>query len=243
MSKKATPKTDGKKVSHKKIAETFAPINSIDRPSATRNFLASGKKRLSRRFGPKKVGLSVGFIVMITLIGTLLFRVVSDKGEDSATNQVKSVLSGDEMKEYHSPENQFTIKMPGFPTVNKTVNKSFENEINITTYERVIENRTKNYTFAVYDYGAKQLTDIDLEGAFNNGLQNKPEIKITSTQKGVYGPDRLSAIEAAYTITDKEISREAHIRYIIKGSRMYAIILIGDNQAKFEEFADSLRFT
>src|ERR1044071_7375433 len=96
-----------------KIASTFSPINSTDRSVTT-----SAKKR--RRPTVKRLILMVGFIIMVALIAVALIRIVINDGESSPTNQVKSVFSGDELREYNSPENNFSIKFPGFPTVTKS---------------------------------------------------------------------------------------------------------------------------
>lgn len=202
--------------------------------------LKSAKKR--QRLSPRRLALSLGFIIIITVVGTLLVRIISNKGEASPTNQVKSVLSGDELRDYNSPDNNFAIKFPGFPTVDKTSNKSAGKEIPITTYQRLLNNNAINYTVAVYDYKAINLTgneDKALESALNSSLQKKPNIAIISTEKKMYG--QYKAIEATYNQTEKDKTYEAHIRYIIKDSKIYSIILIGADKTKFDEFANSLK--
>lgn len=220
-----------------KINATFSPINTTDRPVIAE---AKPKRTFRQRLHPKRLLLSIGFIVLVIIVGTVLFSMVASRSNSSPSNQVKSVFSGEEMREYNSPDNGFAIMMPGFPTITKTTTKSGDKEIPITTYERIVDNRSKNYTLAVYDYKGMTL-DVDkaLESALNSSLQSTPGAKILTTKKGVYNGNK--AIEAAYTVTDKSKTYDAHIRYVIKDSRMYSMILIGSDQAKFDEFANSLR--
>jgi len=131
--------------------------------------------------------------------------------------------------------------MPGYPKIDKSSNKQGDKTISITKYQRAIDNGQKNYTLAVYDYSLAPFDDEKkaLESALNSGLQNTPGATVTDSKTGTYND--LNAIEATYSLTQKSKTYESHIRYVIKGTRMYSIILIGDNQQKFDEFANSLR--
>ena len=221
-----------------KIKGAFDPINSTG-PSSPQ-FTSAGKKLKRRGQLFRKLVLPIGFVIIIAVIGTVLLNVLNNKSEDSPSNQVKSVLSGEEMKTYSSPENKFSILMPGFPSIDKTTIKDGDKDIPLTSYERIVDNRTKNYTVKVYDYTGFKLDEARaLEASLNSALQNTPQAKINSSRKGTY--NGLNAIEAAYTVTDKDKTYDAHIRFVAKDSRMYSVILIGSDQAKFDEFANSLR--
>ena len=240
MDKEKEDRAAGEVKSHK-IVDTFAPINSTDRPSTTRNFSDSKNwKSKRKRFGARKIGLSIGFVVMITLVGTLLFKTLS-KGESSTTNQVKSVLSGDEMKEYHSPENNFTIKMPGFPAITKKNIKAADKEVPQYVYERRVENNSQLYLFEVNDYTGLGIDEKKiLEEKLNLRIQNLPGAKLTSSKVGSYNGH--SALEAQYSYTEKDKKYDGRVRFLVKDSKVYAATLIGGDQTKFEEFANSLRF-
>lgn len=240
VKKTPVPKTASQKVDEaQKVSKTFAPINTTDR-QAKSSFLATARRRATRRLSLRRLVLSLGFIVLVTVGGILLFDLFSQQNNGSATNQIRSAFSGEELKDYTSPENKFTILMPGLPTISKSNGKSDGKDIPITTYERVIENGSKNYTFAVFNYGDVQLDEPKaLEAALNNALQNTPGAEIVSAKPGKYG--ELNALEAAYNVSDKEKVYESHIRYVIKGSVMYAMILIGSDQATFDHYANSLR--
>lgn len=228
--------------SSQKIVETFAPINSTDRPSARRNFsIPKHLKPKHRKLSPKRIGLSIGFIVLVTIVGTLLFKIISDKGETSATNQVKSVFSGDQMTEYRSPENNFTISLPGFPSISKRTLKDGEREIPVTTYERRVESNSQLYSFEVNDYSGLTLDEKKaLEVRLDERVQNIPGAKLTSSKVGAY--NGINAIEAEYTYTEKGKDYTARVRLLAKDSKIYIATLIGGDQAKFEEFSNSLRF-
>lgn len=225
-------KKTSKNTDSKLKTKTSEPINVIDRkpkPKGTR-----------RRMSAKRIVLSLGFIVVITVAGTLLVNLFSSNGNGSASNQIRSAFSGEELKEYSSPENKFSILMPGLPTISRTSSKSGDKQIPITTYERVVDKGSKNYTVAAYDYtGVKLDEKKQLESSLNNALQNTPGAKITSTKADKYST--YNSIEAAYTVTEKDKVYESHIRYVINGSRMYAMILIGSDQATFDTFSNSLR--
>lgn len=219
-----------------KIHKSFAPITAIDRPS-----IGSKKSFIHRVHRPslRKILLSLGFILAVTVIGTLLVSALSSQN-GNASNQIQSVLSGEELKDYNSPEKGFTILMPGIPTISESTAKSGDKEIPITTYQKYVDNRTKNYTFAIYDYTGIQIDESKaLEASLNSAMQNTPGAAVTQTKVGKYG--ELNAIEATYNLAEGERIYESHIRYVMKEGKMYAMILIGSDQAKFDEFANSLR--
>lgn len=201
----------------------------------------SAKKPTTRRFSAKRVVLSLGFIILITVAGTLMVNLFGSQKSGNASNQVRNVFSGEELKNYNSPENKFSILMPGLPTITKTSNKSGDKEIPITTYKRDLKDPAREYTLAVFDYSELTLDETKaLETALNSALQNTPNATVTSTKAGKYAD--YNAIEAVYNVTEKDKVYESHIRYVIKDSRMYAMILIGGDQATFDTFANSLRF-
>lgn len=240
MSQEVKEGRSAEKASPQKIAKTFAPINTTDRPSARHNFSIPKSLRSRKRFGPKKIGLSVGFIVIVALVGTLLFKTLSNKGESSTANQVKSVLSGEEMKEYRSPENKFSINMPGFPSISNKTYKDGNRQIPQTIYERRLENGSQVYVLEVNDYSGLSLdAKKALEVKLNERVQNIPGAKLTSSKAGIYGGQ--NALEAGYTFNEKGKDYTARIRFLIKDSKIYAVTLIGGDQKKFEEFANSLR--
>lgn len=206
------------------------------------NFSTTTRLNKSKRFGLKKIVLSIGFVLLVIAGGMLAINLFRERESGTGNSQIKSVFSGEELKDYSSPENKFTILMPGLPVISKSKAKSGDKEIPITTYERLIENSSKNYTLAVYDYSGIALDEPKvLESALNNAIQNTPGAKLGPSKAGKYAG--LNAIEATYNVTDKEKVYEAHIRYVIKDSKMYAMILIGSDQAKFDEFANSLRLS
>lgn len=222
-----------------KINKAFAPINTNDR-QVKRSFFISAKSLRKHRYSAKRVILSIGFIILVTIGGVFVANFFSNKSTGGTTNQIKSVFSGEELKDYTSPENKFTILMPGIPQISTTTKKSGDKDIAITTYQRIIDNDTKNYTFAIYDYSGIQLDEPKaLEAALNSAMQNTPGAELKSTKVGKYND--LNAIEATYNVADKDKIYEAHIRYVMKESKMYAMIIIGGDQAKFDEFANSLR--
>ncbi len=133
--------------------------------------------------------------------------------------------------------------MPGIPEISTSTNKSSDNgkDIPVTTYQRIIENDTKSYVFAIHDYGGLPLDEPKiLENSLNSVINDTPGAELRNTKLGKYG--ELSAIEATYNIADKEKIYEAHVRYVIKDSKLYGMTLVGGDQSKFDEFANSLRF-
>lgn len=223
----------------KKINEAFAPINSSDRP-AQANFSNTALKKTRKRLNPKRLILLIGFIIVITAAGTVAVNMFNNKEEAGTSNQIQSVLSGEELKDYSSPENGFTVLLPGLPTIKKTTGKSDGQDVPITTYERSIQNGDKTYTFAVFDFSAVQLDETKaLEASLNNAIRNTQGAELTSTKLGKYG--ELNAIEGSYNLTQKDKVYESHIRYVIKGSKMYAMILAGADQATFDTYANSLK--
>lgn len=222
-----------------KITDTFAPINTTDRPAAVHNFSTAQDSKRKRRFGLKKAVLLAGFLALLTLVGIFVFNM-ANRGEDSASNQVRSVFSGEEMREYSSPENNFTINMPGFPSIKEVTYKDGDRDIKMTSYERRVENNSKLYTFEVHDFSGVTLDEKKaLEVKLNNYMQNSPGAKLTSSKSGVY--NGLNAIEADYTVAEGDKTHESHLRFIVKDSKIYAVILVGDSKAKFDEYANSLR--
>lgn len=220
----------------KKIANTFSPINFTDRTPAP----SEPKKR---RFGFKRVATLLGFIVVITIAGTMLYGFLNNDGEDSTRNQVKSAFSSDEMKDYSSPENKFTIKMPGFPSIKQSSYQDGGKDIKVTSYQRLIEDNSKLYTFEVHDYSGLEFDEKKaLEAKLNSTIQNTEGARLENSQLGTYSG--MNAIEGTYKLPKKDGGEsESHIRFIIKDSKIYAVILTGADQAKFDEFANSLRLS
>lgn len=217
-----------------KIQSKFAPINAIDRPSAIEK--TTKKKHLSVR-----IASFVGFAIVVAFVTAFMFNLFENKSETNPSSKVKSVFSDEEMRDYHSPENGFTILMPGYPDINKSSIDRENESIPVTTYKRTIENGSKNYTVAVYDYSDMDVdTDKELEKVLDSTLANTKGSKLTETEKGTY--NGLPAVEATYSVSEEDKTYEAHIRFIMKGSKMYALLLIGTDQIKFDEFANTLRF-
>lgn len=222
-----------------KINKTFSPINTNDR-QVKQSFFQPPATIKRRTFSARQIILSCGFILLLIVFSIFLLNLLTNRNGSSTNNQIQSVFSGEELKDYTSPNNDFTILMPGVPEISNSTKKSGDQVIPITTYQRLIENDTKDYTLAVYDYSGIQLNEMEaLENAMNSAIQNTPGAEIKATQIGKY--NELNAIESSYTISRNGAPYEAHIRFVIKNSKMYAMILSGSDQAKFDEFANSLR--
>lgn len=232
--------TDNKK---NVISKAFSPINNIDRQtmSDTSN---SAKSRKKRRL-VKRLILPIGFVVLLTAAGTLAGNLLgignNDSGSGSASNQIQSVFSGEELQDYASAENGFTILMPGIPEISSSSIKSGDKDIPVTTYQRAIDNNTKNYTLSVYDYSGIAFDENEtMQNIFNQTTQDTPKAELISNKAGKYG--KLNAVEGHYKLTEDNADYETHIRLVVKGSKVYVMKLIGADQAKFNEFANSLRF-
>lgn len=200
------------------------------------NASKAGKRRVSLR----KLILPVGFILLIIAAGTFAANVVGRSNSGSASNKIQSVFSGEELNEYTSPDNDFTILMPGVPEITDSNSKAGDKDVPVTTYTRTIENGAKNYTLAVYDYsGIKIEETAALEAALDSAMQSTPGAEVVSTNLGKFRS--YNAIEANYKVVDNDNIYQSRIRYIIDGSTMYAMILFGGDEVEFNEFANSLR--
>lgn len=223
-----------------KFNKTFSPINMTHRSENKQFTDAHATRKKKRPF--QRLIILAGFVVLVGILGTVLYNVINNESETSPSNQVKSVFSGDEMRDYNSPENKFIIKMPGFPQIDKTTVSDGGKDIPITSYQRIIEDGAKNYSLKVYDYTGFNLDPAKaIEVAMNSSLQNTPGATILETKKGTYND--LQAIEAKYSLEENGKTYESHIRFVMKDSHMYSIILIGGDQAKFDEYANSLRLS
>lgn len=230
-------------VDPQKIADTFSPIKTSSRPDGVPNVQPgqpiTESKKTKRRIRPKTVALLTGFVTLIAILGAYGYNM-ANHNEDSPSNEIRSVFSNDEMREYSSPQNNFTINMPGFPDIQETTYQDGDKEITMTSYERRIDNNSKLYTFEVHDYRGLNLDEKKaLEVKLNSTMQNTPGAKLIDSQTGIY--NGLNAIQADYTVTENNKTYDSHLRFVIKDSKIYAIILVGDNKDKFKEFADSLR--
>lgn len=227
-------------VDPRKIADTFSPINTANRSFVRQKQPEQQQKKpKQRRIRPKTLILSAGFVALVLVLGTFAFNMV-DGNEKSPGNEIRSVFSDEQMREYSSPENNFTLNMPGFPDIQEKTYKDGDKEIKMTSYERRIENNSKLYTFEVHDYSGLELDEKKaLEVKLNSTMQNTPGAKLAASQTGLY--NGLNAVQADYTVTENGKTYDSHLRFVMKDSRIYAIILVGDNKAKFEEYANSLR--
>ncbi len=61
----------------------------------------------------------------------------------------------------------------------------------------------------------------------------------TSSKAGNY--NGLNALEANYSYSEKSKKYEARVRFLIKDSKIYSATLIGGDQTKLDEYANSLR--
>jgi hypothetical protein len=223
-----------------KIADTFSPIKTVSRPITIQEPAPTKDHKRKRRFRPKTLFLSLGFLILVAILGIFTFNMMNSQSESSPGNEIRSVFSDEQMREYSSPENNFSINMPGFPDIKESTYQDGDKEIKLTSYERRVEGNSKLYTFEVHDYSGLDLDEKKaLEVKLNSTLQNTPGTKLTSSQTGVY--NGLNAIQADYTVTEGDKTYDSHLRFVMKDSKIYAIILVGDNKDKFEEFANSLR--
>lgn len=235
------PTTPQPTVDPGKIADTFSPINTVSRPITVQEPAPAQNKKRKRRFRPKTLFLSLGFLALVAILGLFAFNMMNSQSESSPSNEIRSVFSDEQMKEYSSPENNFTINMPGFPDIKERTYKDGDKDIKLTSYERRIEGNSKLYTFEVHDYSGLDLDEKKaLEVKLNSTMQNTPGAKLSGSQTGVY--NGLNAVQADYTVTEGNRTYDSHLRFVMKDSKIYAIILVGDNKDKFEEFANSLRF-
>lgn len=209
------------------INKTFSSVNATSKSTSTHRLLTG-------------ILLVIGFVIILSTIGTVAYGLLSSKNEASTNNQIRSVFSGQELKDYHSADNKFTILMPGIPTIKQSSITSDDKEIPVTTYERTIENGAKVYTFAVYDYSDLTIGEpAALENSLNSALQNTSGAQVVSKITEQY--NGLNSVEATYNVGNKDKLYEAHIRYVMKDSKMYAMILVGSDQDTFDQFANSLR--
>jgi hypothetical protein len=218
------------------VHETFAPISVTERSPQQFSDLANQNSNGRKRRILQKIALSAGFVLLLIILGTMLYRNVHREGDVNPSNQVKSVLSDNHMQDFHSPENNFTIRMPGYPVATKATVDGMEQ----TTYQRTIENETKQYIVVVYDLPVAPL-DVDkaLQDAFDKTLGQSPNIKVMSRQLGLYNADR--ALEVSYTTEDITPSHITHSRFILRGSKIYEIRLPHSEPAEFVEYANGFR--
>lgn len=183
----------------------------------------------------------IGFIIIIGSIGVVAYNLVNETEATSAESEIQTVLSGSELSSYHSNEDKFTISMPGSPEKRQFEAKIGDVVVPITTYERIIENGAKIYSVTTYNYeDIEPVHRQTLEATLNNSLTNTAGAQIVSTNKQKY--QNHEALEATYNVGSQEKLYESHVRYIMKDSMMYAVTLIGGDQSKFNEFANSLKF-
>lgn len=89
-------------------------------------------------------------------------NVFGNRSESSTSNEVKSVLSDNKLHEFTSPESKFSILMPGFPKIEKSSETVDNQEVNLTSYTRVIDNHLKLYKVEALDFGSsKQLPGLE----------------------------------------------------------------------------------
>lgn len=182
----------------------------------------------------------IGFIIIIGTIGVVTYNLIREAETTSAENQIQSVLSGNELSSYRSNEDNFTISMPGSPEKRQSTATINDATVPVTTYERSIENGAKIYSIATYDYSdISHANRQTLEAALSNSLANTAGAQVVSKNKQKY--QDYETLEATYNIGNQEKLYESHVRYIMKDSIMYVVTLIGGDQNKFSEFANSLK--
>ncbi len=198
-------------------------------------------RRHFNQLRPKHIIMFTGFVIIVAAIGLVFINLFSDNRSSTATNQIRSVLSGEELTPFAGTDDSFSILMPSNPNAVQTTNTSGGHVIPVTTYERSIENNAKNYTLAIYDYTGLPFGDESqaLQAALKTAMENTPGAQVTSIIPSKYG--EYNSIEATYSTAVKERIYESHIRYVIKDAKLYSMILIGGDQTKFDEFANSLK--
>ena len=187
----------------------------------------------------KRLALPVGFTLSVVLVGALLYNLIGNRGETSQANEVKSVLSTDELQEYTSPQNEFSINLPGFPTIDEKTHKEAGVDIPLTIYERAIANETKIYRIEVYDYG-KNTFDVrsKLEEKLDAEMQRHQNATLNTSKQDSY--KGLLTVDGDFTFRDGSENKNGYVRALSHGSRVYVLSLTGSEREKFQEFINSL---
>lgn len=179
----------------------------------------------------------IGFFIAATLVFIAALNIFEAEGESTTSNHVQSVLSRDELKPYTSHDNHFTILMPGIPEINESTENFDQYSIKTTTYQKTIENGSKDYIVIVHDLST---TNIDkatvLNKALDNLLQKYPGAQISTST------DQNGNLEATFNVSKKDRLYESNVKSILRTNKIYSVILIGSDDGKFTEFANSLQF-
>lgn len=197
--------------------------------------------RSSRKKVFQRIILSLGFLALVALVGTLLYGMFSEESGSGTTNEVKSVLSSEELRDYSPEGGDFTVLMPGIPEIGQRTYEQNRLKVPIESYERSIENGSKVYLLEVHDYqghsfDTKSLMDDRLKNRLVELGNTNLSSSIRSTYKG------YPTLEAVFTVPSGDITTDGFVRYLVKDTKLYVIQLRGGNLETFTRFADSLRF-
>lgn len=185
----------------------------------------------------RKFGLLAGFIFMMVVLAIFLFNVFDNRSENNAANQARGVFSNNEIIDYSSPSNNFTIKFPGFPVVTKTSYTDGQLEIQQTIYERKIDADDSVYQVQVHNYAD---TQKQLELKVNEHVKSLADGALVFLQPTTF--EGHEAFETVYTYKVGNETKTVRARFISRESRIYIVSLEGGDQVKYDEFVKSLNF-
>lgn len=192
----------------------------------------------SKRSWSKEIGAIVGFIVVFSVISTLVKSSVSPG--QSAIDNVNTYLESSDWKEYNSTSGNFRILFPTFPKQDSQSISATENYPAMTyvTYTSILEDGT-TYVVGSVEYP----NSVDVSDPKNNldGVVNGAIVAVSgklissnfSTFNGVSSVDYLIKAEGAYL----------KYRSFLIGHSLYTLGIASEtnNFPYFDKFANSFQ--
>lgn len=197
-------------------------------------FLAGEPKRKKRN--------AIAWAILLSIIAIIVVLIVVAISSSSKSNSPVSLLASEKSTPYTSAEHGFKINFPGLPDSERKTLDEGDYSVPYTIYSADTDNGNKAYVVGVYDFTGTEINETGaLEGAVNGAVQNTKGASLVSSNFSTFLG--LKSIDAHYTVAVEGTTYDSYIKGFIKGTKMFTLITVGDNETGFNEYANTFAFT
>lgn len=183
--------------------------------------------------------LTLGLISAVTVVFLAAINIFESSNSEINGNTLnKEQPKSQELSPYSSTKDGFTVLMPKDPTISQATETFGTHQIPANVYNKSVESGAKDYTVIAYDFSGIPIDPkATLDQALNNTLGRFSNAQIESSSLA-----DSNSLKAIFNVAKKDKLYESHAKYIFHDNQLYALILVGGDEIKFNEFYNSLKF-
>jgi hypothetical protein len=223
--------------------QNIGPAQSVSAPTTLGpNYSPPGAEPPQKKKWSRTVVGVVVFLLIYALFNLGTKFLLSDRGDAPVADQLKTLTSSEEAKEFVSSQHGFKINFPGFPSTEKEEIEVEGVMLPYTVYLRENDNGNKAYAVAAVNYPQEsfEITEENsnsvLESALNGSAQAvKGRIVSTELTKHLNYP----ALQGYIKISQDGREYDYYAFLLLKGNDLFMIYTIGTSKSDFESFQKS----